>query len=152
MKKILMGLFISIFYACGTTSGLNDLIVVNNQKIGIATSNPDELLTVNGVVHAREVRIDLKGALAPDYVFRHYYDQPTQNGYELMQLDTLAAFIKKHHHLPNIRNQAELAKNGLNMKTFSLNLLEKIEELTIYIIQQQNQIESLMSRLEKSGH
>ena len=66
---------IGTFYACGTTSGLSELVTVSDQKIGIATQNPDERLTVNGGIHAQEVRIDLQGALAPDYVFQDYSGQ-----------------------------------------------------------------------------
>lgn len=150
MKKFILLLMIGTFYACGTTSGLSELVTVSDQKIGIATQNPDERLTVNGGIHAQEVRIDLQGALAPDYVFQDYSGQSTANNYKLMPLEELAAYIKKNYHLPNIPSQSELDEYGLDLKSFSLSLLEKIEELTIHLIEQQKQIELLKQRLEKT--
>ena len=67
-----------------------------------------------------------------------------------MSLEELAAYIKKNHHLPNIPSQSKLDKYGLDLKSFSLSLLEKIEELTIHLIEQQKQIEFLKQRLEKT--
>ena len=48
-------------------------IFSENNRIGIGTKYPDELLTVKGNIHTQEVIVDLKGAVAPDYVFETYY-------------------------------------------------------------------------------
>ena len=72
---------------------------------------------------------------APDYVF--------EKDYPLMSLDELRAFIAREEHLPNVPSADEIKKNGLNLSQFQMRLLEKIEELTLYILAQQEQIEAL---------
>ena len=75
----------------------------------------------------------------PDYVFEPSYD--------LMPLDSLAEFVSAERHLPNIPPAGEIQKSGLNMTDMQLRLLEKIEELTLYTIQQQATIAELEARM-----
>lgn len=76
----------------------------------------------------------------PDYVFKP--------GYALMPLEELDAFIRTHQHLPNIPSEAQVAADGkLNMTQLQLKLLEKVEELTLYTLQQDRQIKALEARL-----
>jgi hypothetical protein len=56
--------------------------------------------------------------------------------YDLMKLDELEEFIAREKHLPNIPSSAEIKDKGLNLSEFQLKLLEKIEELTLYTMQQ----------------
>ncbi len=116
-----------------------------NGKIGIGTKQPDALLTVKGNIHTQEVLVDLKGAVAPDYVFENYFEgnsklSPT---YELLTLDEVEEFIEKNHHLPGVPSAIELKKEGMSLKKMNLILLEKVEELTLYLIEQQKEIEAL---------
>ena len=147
MKKILTTFLAVSLSACGPTESIATLVTVKDQKVGIATENPDELLTVNGSIHTKEVRVDLDGSLAPDYVFDHYKGLPTANSYTRMPLDKLKAYVRANGHLPMVPTQDDLNLNGMDLKAFSLTLLEKIEELTLYLFEQQEQIETLKNAL-----
>ncbi|MCX2680350.1 tail fiber protein [Galbibacter sp. EGI 63066] len=125
-----------------------DFTIKQNGNIGIGTENPDARLTVVGDVHAQEVKVDLNGAVAPDYVFKE--------DYELKTLEEVKRFIQSEGHLPNIPSANEMEEEGINLKAMNLKLLEKIEELTLYAIeqhktndQQSKFIKTLLSRLEK---
>jgi len=114
------------------------LTVNTNGNVGIGTSNPDQPLTVNGKIHATEVIVDL--AVPADYVFH-----PT---YKLMPLHEVEQFVKTNSHLPEIPSAAEVSKNGLNMGEMQNKLLQKIEELTLYMIEQQKEINQLKKRIK----
>jgi hypothetical protein len=78
---------------------------------------------------------------APDYVF--------EDDYKLMSLEELEVFIKQNKHLPNVPSENDLREAGvINNSEFQMILLEKIEELTLYTLQQQQIIEELEARLE----
>jgi hypothetical protein len=106
----------------------SSLVVTPEGNIGIGTTNPDEKLTVNGKIHAKEVRIDLDFP-APDYVFA--------NDYKLKSLQEVDEFIKQNSHLPEIPSAKEIEKNGLMLAEMNMSLLKKIEELTLYSIEQE---------------
>ncbi|WP_405206224.1 hypothetical protein [Aquimarina sp. LLG6339-5] len=112
--------------------------IVHNGNVGIGTTNPDAKLTVKGNIHTQEVKVDLNGAVAPDYVLLDNYNLKTINEVE--------AYIKDQGHLPNIPSAAEMEQNGIELKQMNLNLLEKIEELTLYTIAQEKRIKELESR------
>lgn len=118
-------------------------------KIGIGTPNPDALLTVKGTIHTQEVLVDLDGAVAPDYVFESYFkgSSETMPEYSLISLEDLAAFLKENHHLPNVPSAEKMQTEGISLKEMNLLLLQKIEELTLYTIQQQKEIDALKSTL-----
>ena len=104
-------------------------------KVGIGTTAPDEKLTVKGKIHTQEVKVDMAGPLVPDYVFA--------NEYKLQSLQQVEAFIKQNKHLPEIPSAKEIETNGLHLAEMNMKLLQKIEELTLYLIQQQAEIEEL---------
>ena len=118
-------------------------------KIGIGTEMPDELLTVKGTIHTQEVKVDLNGAVAPDYVFEKYFNgfSETMPNYELISLEELELFLKKNHHLPNIPSAKEMTSKGISLKEMNLLLLQKIEELTLYTLQQQKEINLLKEKI-----
>jgi hypothetical protein len=64
----------------------------------------------------------------PDYVF--------EPGYRLMPVEELGAFVAREKHLPNVPAAAEMREKGLNVGEFQMKLLEKIEELTLYTVEQ----------------
>jgi hypothetical protein len=78
----------------------------------------------------------------PDYVF--------EDGYGLISLEDLAAFIERENHLPNIASISEIEAQGgmVDMSALQMQLLQKIEELTLYTLQQQQTIEELQARLD----
>ncbi len=98
----------------------------NNGNVGIGTISPDAKLTVKGNIHAEEVKVDLN-VPAPDYVFKE--------GYHLKSLQEVQDYIKEHGHLPNIPSAQEMEEEGIELGGMNMKLLEKIEELTLYIIQ-----------------
>lgn len=109
---------------------VNNFLVTGN--VGIGTSNPDEKLTVKGKIHAQEVRIDMIGALVPDYVFA--------TNYKLKTLQEVENYINKNSHLPEIPSAAEFEKNGMLIAEMNISLLKKVEEMTLYLIQQENKL------------
>ncbi|MEA4967236.1 MAG: tail fiber protein, partial [Bacteroidaceae bacterium] len=125
-----------------TTGGLcnNRFTIMDDGKVGIGTSAPDEMLTVNGKIHAKEVIVALTGPLA-DYVF--------EPDYRLKPLHEVEQFVKANKHLPGIPSAAQVKEKGLSMGEMQNKLLQKIEELTLYIIEQQKQIEELKKSVAK---
>jgi len=118
-------------------------------KIGIGTDTPDELLTVKGTIHTQEVKVDLDGAVAPDYVFEKHFNGFSEAlpEYELISLEELEVFLKKNLHLPKIPSAAQMEKDGISLKEMNLLLLQKIEELTLYTLQQQKEIDALKEKV-----
>src|SRR5690606_19252260 len=118
-------------------SNLNgDLMTIRSSgSVGIGTSSPDAKLTVKGNIHTNEVKVDLLGAVAPDYVF--------ENDYNLKPLNEVENYITKEKHLPNIPSAKNMEIDGILLKEFNLKLLEKIEELTLYTIQQEKKLEQV---------
>lgn len=118
-------------------------------KIGIGTTTPDELLTVKGTIHAREVLVDLNGAVAPDYVFENYFGEVASRlpQYHLPSLRELEGYVSTHYHLPGVPSAAVLETEGVELKQISMALLEKVEELTLYTIEQQKEIEALKKKV-----
>jgi hypothetical protein len=100
-------------------------------KVGIGTLNPDEELTVKGKIHAEEVKVDLS-VPGPDYVFKE--------GYDLKSLEEVQSYIKENGHLPNIPSANEMETNGIQLGEMNMKLLEKIEELTLYVIELKKEV------------
>jgi len=102
------------------------------------TTLADEL-KVDGLLCAKEVRVRLAGAPCwPDYVF--------SKNYNLMPLQELEQFVNENHHLPEIPSAATVEENGIELGQMNTLLLKKIEELTLYILDLQKQIDELKSR------
>lgn len=117
------------------------MTIEGSGKVGIGTTTPDSLLTVRGGIHARSVVVDLVGPLA-DYVFEPEYN--------LMPLNEVESFVKKNKHLPSIPSAKDVEnKGGVNIGEMQNKLLEKIEELTLYVIQQQKEIDALKDELKR---
>ncbi len=108
------------------------MVIKNNGNVGIGTTAPDAKLAVSGRIHAEEVKVDLS-VPGPDYVFK--------TDYELKSLEEVQRYIKENGHLPNIPSAKEMETNGVDLGTMEMKLLEKIEELTLYTIEQQKELE-----------
>ena len=120
----------------------------NDGNLGIGTTIPDSKLTVKGSIHTNEVKVDLLGAIAPDYVF--YKD------YDLKSLKAVEDYIASNGHLPNIPSAKDMETEGIMLKEMNLKLLEKVEELTLYTIGQEKELlnqklinKNLEDRLQK---
>jgi hypothetical protein len=103
-------------------------------NVGIGTTVPSSKLTVKGQIICSKITVlDINNI--PDYVF--------SKDYNLMKLELVAAYIKANNHLPNVPSASELESKGMDMVEMSKILLQKIEELTLYTIEQQEQIDKL---------
>ncbi|WP_421977675.1 hypothetical protein [Roseivirga seohaensis] len=102
---------------------------------------PNGNLMVNGNLEATKVKVTATPGSVPDYVF--------QPNYKLQSLNELETFIKANSHLPNIPNAKEIETNGQNLGEMQLKLLEKIEELTLYTIEQEKKLEKSEDRRQR---
>ncbi|MES2776447.1 MAG: hypothetical protein V4722_19880 [Bacteroidota bacterium] len=116
------------------TNSANRIFIAANGNIGIGTDNPVNKLSVNGDIRSREVTVET--ANWPDYVF--------EQEYKLRPLAEVEQFIIQHKHLPEIPTANDMHSNGLKLGDLQKKMMEKIEELTLYIIQQQKQIDHLL--------
>lgn len=135
------------FYTSLTNNGIGQssslverMTIESNGYVGIGTINPDMKLTVKGNIHAEEVKIDLS-IPAPDYVFR--------KDYNLRSIEDLEKYILENSHLPEIPSAKEFKQNGVMQAEMDMNLLKKIEELTLYTIQQYKEIKNLKREKEE---
>lgn len=94
----------------------------------------NKTMKMDGKLFAKEIEV-MPIITWPDYVFNL--------DYKLMPLNELEGFIKINNHLPNIPTEAEVKTNGINVAEMNAKLLQKVEELTLYVIDQQKQIEEL---------
>lgn len=120
-----------------TTNSSN--IYFGTGNVGIGTIAPDAKLAVKGTVHAQEVKVDL-AVPGPDYVFN--------DDYKLPSLEEVKAYIDKNKHLPEIPSAKEMEANGVNLGEMNMLLLKKIEELTLHMLQKEDEIKSLKSDVE----
>ncbi|WP_108802600.1 hypothetical protein [Aquimarina sp. Aq107] len=105
--------------------------------VGIGTTNSSGFkLAVNGNIRAKEIKVETNWA---DYVFKKDYNLPT--------LQQVEDHIIEKGHLINIPSAAEVEKNGIQLGEMNAKLLEKIEELTLYTIEQEKRIKSLEEKL-----
>ena len=115
------------------------VLKAENGNVGIGTTTPIEKLEVNGNtliqgnIEATKVKVTATPGSVPDYVF--------SKDFALRTIPELEAFIKANSHLPNIPNAKEIETNGQDVGDLQLKLLEKIEELTLYTIEQEKKIE-----------
>jgi hypothetical protein len=110
-------------------------------KVGINTTivPSSYSLAVNGFIIAEELRIQ-NSTLWPDYVF--------DEKYKLKPLSDVSDFIQKNKHLPEVPSAKTVENEGIVMGEMQKTLLKKIEELTLYIIDQQKQIDKLNTKIE----
>jgi hypothetical protein len=106
------------------SNGTNDIFYVNG---------------ANETAYAREIIVD--GAIWPDYVF--------EEKYKLLPLNEVREFIKNNGHLPNVPNAETVSKEGVRLGDMNRVLLEKVEELTLYLLEQDEKIKLQEERIEK---
>ena len=145
-----------IFY---TNTNTQNLTLLDN-RVGIGTQNPRYHLDVKGsmcakqiiadsifradqvvvenTIRAQELIIETTGA---DFVF--------SDDYQLRPLSEVEAFITENKHLPEIQSAQEMQENGVSVSKLQTQLLQKIEELTLYILQQEKTIQELRQEVEK---
>jgi hypothetical protein len=94
-------------------------------------------LTVAGKVICEELKVQLQGAW-PDYVF--------QKRYNLMPMSELREYINANNHLPNIPAAAAMEKNGVELGEMQRKMMEKIEELTLYVLELEEKVNALSKK------
>lgn len=114
------------------------MIVADNGNVGIGTANPTYKLSVNGNIRSKEVVVETGWA---DYVFNKKY--------QLKPLQEVEKFIEDNKHLPGIPSADEIEKNGLQLGDTQKKMMEKIEELTLYVIDLNKQIKELQNKTNK---
>jgi hypothetical protein len=118
-------------YAAGVSAAGNFLIGHTADQAGYK-------LQVNGNIRTRKVRVDQD--TWADYVF--------ESNYPLRSIKEVEEYIQAQKHLPDVPSAAEVKKEGLDVGDNQVVLLKKIEELTLYIIQQQKQLEAQQKRID----
>ena len=119
----------------------NQFVLQSDGKIGIGTNRPTALLTVAGKIFARDIEVGVRAGA--DFVF--------EEDYRLRDLEELEAYVKANKHLPEIAPAAQMRQEGMNVSTLTVQLLQKVEELTLYTIQQEKKIDVLMQKMDEQA-
>ncbi|WP_158800293.1 hypothetical protein [Pedobacter sp. L105] len=123
-----------LFYDYSNTNVLTQLVrITGSGNVGIGVANPVEKLAVNGTIHSKEVKVDMNNWA--DYVFKKEY--------LLLPLSEVQTYIDKNQHLPDMPSESELVKSGLNVGEMNKILTKKVEELTLYLIENQKELQEL---------
>jgi len=133
--------FGDIIFSTNVTDGNENakMVILANGNVGIGTSStcpPSEKLAVNGKIHVQdEIIIDNNGWC--DYVYSPEY--------KFLTIPELEKYLLKYKHMPGVKSASEMEKSGFTVLETNKQMMEKIEELSLYIIQ----LEKRISELEK---
>lgn len=112
--------------------------ITSNGNVGVGTaSTGSHKLAVEGSIGAREIKVEASGW--SDFVF--------ENDYELRTLEEIEKYIAENKHLPGIPSETEVIEDGINLGEMNAKLLQKIEELTLYLIEQNKKLEIANSNI-----
>ncbi|RXK86196.1 hypothetical protein [Filimonas effusa] len=118
-------------------NGSGNLFLNGNQTIGTTATQRD--LNVNGNIKTRKIKVTQTDWA--DYVF--------DSSYQLKSLAYVETFVQQNKHLPEVPSAIEVKENGLDLADNQVVLLKKIEELTLYIIQQNKAISQQNEKIEQ---
>jgi hypothetical protein len=136
--------YVSSGYGAAFTLGTDGTLLYSNTSSsgaadGSATLNNAFAIDKNGTVYAKKVKVTQTT----------WADDVFEKEYKLMSLPELEAYIKKYQHLPGVASTAEVEKHGTDVAEIQATLLRKIEELTLYVIELQKQVEKLKQSSKK---
>ncbi len=117
----------------------NPITISGAVAIGGTSSPGNAKLAVEGTIAARKVKVQQTGW--PDFVFADEYNLPA--------LDSVEKFVRTNKHLPGIPSEADIKKDGLDLGDMNAKLLQKIEELTLYMIEVKKENAEMKERLRK---
>jgi hypothetical protein len=121
------------------TNNVERMTILKDGTIGIGTkATYGYQLAVNGSAIFTKVKVKTAGTW-PDYVFKP--------GYQLPDLLELERYLVEHKHLPGIASEGEVAKDGIDVGGHEAALLQKVEELTLYLIQEHKELEALRKQV-----
>ncbi len=114
------------------------MTLFNGGNVGIGTTinSKNYKLAVEGTIGAREIVVETD--TWADFVFAE--------NYQLISLNDLAKFINENNHLPDIPSESEVKEEGISLGEMNAKLLQKIEELTLYVIDLQKQVDELKKK------
>ena len=129
--------------------GNTTLFNTNGGRVGIGTTSPQATLHVNGDfrsgnLQAQDItanKVNLNIGSFPDYVFKE--------GYNRMSLEEVAKFINQNGRLPKMPSEKEVMQSGMDVGKINVLLVEKIEELTLHLIEMEQKFKQIESRLNK---
>lgn len=130
---------IGVYDASTATMHWDRLKFYKDGSIVMGSSGDQVNFQVNGELKTRKVTVT--NANWADYVFN--------KNYSLMPLEDVQSYINQNGHLPNIPSAEEVAENGQSLGDLQTKQMEKIEELTLYIIQQDQRISTLEQKLSE---
>lgn len=120
------------------TAGSSALYYQGNVSIGMAC-NDGYKLQVNGAVRFRKIRVDASG----------WCDSVFSQKFQLPDLTSVEAFVKENKHLDGIPTEKEVLTEGYDMSGFDAAMLGKVEQLYLYVIEQQKQLKSQQALIEE---
>lgn len=133
---------LAVFNTAINPNGDQTFVVYGNGRTHIGTGRPlaggpiaNAMLTVDGVVVAKEVKVTVSSAYWADYVF--------DKSYKLLPLNEVRTFIQKHGHLPNVPSTKEITETGNDLGKTDAVLLAKIEECMLYIMELDKKVNEL---------
>lgn len=121
-----------------TIGGTTGVISVYDGKVGIGTRNPQSDLAVNGTITAKKIKVTATDWA--DFVFKE--------NYPLRPLDEVEQFIKTNRRLPDMPSEKEVIEKGNDLGEMDKNLLRKIEELTLYLIELKKENQEIKKELK----
>lgn len=125
--------------ACQKSWNESDGVLHTDKRVGIGTAKPDAALAVKGTVLAEEVKVTVTGW--PDYVF--------ERDYPLLGFEALEEYVRREGRLPGVPSATEVSAGGIEIGANQKILLEKVEELTLYVLALKRENEALRSRIER---
>jgi hypothetical protein len=155
----------------GLSDDIADLFVDSSGNVGIGTTTPDEKLTVAGNLKLNNGKLFVNinvddisednrnnfsvfvagGILSENFIMgakSSWADHVFNKEYELPKLEEIEKYINLNKHLPDIPSAIEVENNGYSLHDMNVKLLQKIEELTLYSIEQEKEIEDISATIE----
>lgn len=128
------------YWGLNIQTGQGQMVMLHNGNVGIGTSDPKGYkLAVNGTIRSKEVKVEASNW--PDYVFK-----PT---YKLPALSEVKIYIDKYQRLPEMPSDKEVEKNGIELGDMVKLQTKKIEELTLYLIEKDKQVQQQSQQLKQ---